>query len=74
MCHASVVDKVRLKSRCQKAPLLSHVWLFHAGCCLPERLHVEKSWACSQGLIRHFRGEMEDRIGRASLAAEQIAA
>ncbi|KAK9852096.1 hypothetical protein WJX84_008143 [Apatococcus fuscideae] len=27
-----------------------------------------------QGLIRHFRGEMEDRIGRASLAAEQIAA
>ena len=43
---------------------------------LQEPLHQCKAYnmCCLQGLIRHFRGEMEDRIGRASLAAEQIAA
>ena len=31
----------------------------------------DQTWILVQGLIRHFRGEMEDRIGR---AAERIAA
>ena len=34
---------------------------WNAGCLL-----IPSEFMCVQGLIRHFRGEMEDRIGRAS--------